>query len=304
MSGGVRTGEKGIIDPQVVLLDIAFFVFFLLYTFIIIVFRESVVAWAIALRDLVIAAVVVGVSSIVIRHRGENTRAILRGLLVVAACGLLFKVAEQTQHAFIGGWLDEQIISLDHALWGMETSGALQQFVHPLLTEWMMFAYVVYIPLIPFTLFVVSGSGGEKGIHDYLLNLSLSYLLCYVGFMLYPLATQMHHDPGMYTVPLEGWFFTWCGEWMRMNVHAPGAALPSPHCAAATVILVMFHRYHRRLFYVVLPVILTLYAATVYCRYHYLWDSIAGILTAVVVLTASPKLVQSIAARSRRPIVR
>ncbi|MCZ6776284.1 MAG: hypothetical protein O7D34_07500, partial [Ignavibacteria bacterium] len=62
-----------------------------------------------------------------------------------------------------------------------------------------------------------------------------------------------------------------------------------PHCAAGTVMLAMLYRYNRKLFYPAVPVLISLYVATVYGRYHYTADGIAGILAAVFVLKFSPK---------------
>ena len=60
--------------------------------------------------------------------------------------------------------------------------------------------------------------------------------------------------------------------------------------AAATVMLAMFFRYRRPLFYASLPFFLTLYVSTVYGRYHYAADAVAGILVALAVIKGGPKL--------------
>ena len=60
--------------------------------------------------------------------------------------------------------------------------------------------------------------------------------------------------------------------------------------------LVMLYRYNRSLFYVALPTFLILYVATVYGRYHYAWDGIAGILSAIGVLKFSPKVTVAVEA--------
>jgi membrane-associated phospholipid phosphatase len=54
----------------------------------------------------------------------------------------------------------------------------------------------------------------------------------------------------------------------------------------------MSWRYSRRLAWVLTPVILTLYVATVYCRYHYLTDAVFGIATAVAALALTPRLMR------------
>lgn len=77
---------------------------------------------------------------------------------------------------------------------------------------------------------------------------------------------------------------------MRSNVHYPGGSLPSPHCAIGTVMIVMLYRHNRRAFALLAAPLVTIYAATVYGRYHYSLDVIAGIAAAILSLKASPLL--------------
>lgn len=215
-------------------------------------------------------------------------------LHVVAVLGLfqfLFGAIADLQHIVIDGWMDDVLISTEHSLIGTESSLFLQQFVNPVLTEWMMFAYVMYVPFLPLVALICYWSSGTRAAKDYLLNLSLANIVCYIGFVVFPVASPLYHWPQMYTVPLEGGFFTWCGEWIRQTQHYAGGSLPSPHCAAGTVMLAMLYRYNRTLFYVGLPTFLTLYVSTVYGRYHFAWDGVAGIVTALLVVKFSPKLI-------------
>lgn len=190
--------------------------------------------------------------------------------------------------------MDDVLLSLERSITGTEMSVYLQRFVHPALTEWFMFSYVMYIPLLPITAIICYQSGGSKGVYDYLFHLLLVNIICNAGFILFPIASQMYYSPHQYTVPLQGGFFTWCGEWMRSNVHFPGGSLPSPHCAVGTVMLMMLYRYNRKALYITAPVLISIYAATVYGRYHYIWDCIAGIIAAVIVLKTAPVLITAL----------
>ena len=127
---------------------------------------------------------------------------------------------------------------------------------------------------------------------DYLLHLALVNIVCYLGFIVFPVAGPLVFYPEKFTVPLHGGFFAWCGEWIRSNMHYPGGSLPSPHCAAWTTMLLMLYRHNRKVFYLTLPLLVTIYPATVYGRYHYLWDSLAGILVAFLVVVLCPFLVR------------
>jgi membrane-associated phospholipid phosphatase len=55
----------------------------------------------------------------------------------------------------------------------------------------------------------------------------------------------------------------------------------------------MSRRYVRRWFYILGPVILSLYVSTVYGRYHYVADSVAGIALGLVGMLACPSMVRA-----------
>lgn len=205
-----------------------------------------------------------------------------------------FQLAGELQDTIVTGWKDDQLLRIEYAVLGTETSLYLQRFVTPFLTEAMMFAYVAYVPLLPLIGYVCFRNGGINATSHYLFVLSLAYAGCYLGFILFPVASQMYHRPELYTVPLEGGFFTWCAEWMRANAHYPGGSLPSPHCAAATIMLGMLHRYARKVFYVLLPTMLLLYISTVFGRFHYIWDMIAGVVLGIAVLKGHPVVLKTI----------
>ncbi|MCX6995564.1 MAG: phosphatase PAP2 family protein [Kiritimatiellaeota bacterium] len=63
-----------------------------------------------------------------------------------------------------------------------------------------------------------------------------------------------------------------------------GAAFPSSHVAIATVILYYTFRYARPAAWVLTPLIVSLMVATVYCRYHYAIDVLAGLATAALLI--------------------
>ena len=65
---------------------------------------------------------------------------------------------------------------------------------------------------------------------------------------------------------------------------APGAAFPSSHVAVALATLYFTFRYLPRIRVIHTIVVVLLCVATIYCRYHYAVDVIAGIATAVVLV--------------------
>jgi membrane-associated phospholipid phosphatase len=71
---------------------------------------------------------------------------------------------------------------------------------------------------------------------------------------------------------------------------APGAALPSSHVAIALCTVYFSFRYLPRIRHLHLVMALLLCLSTVYCRYHYVIDVVAGCLTAAVLLPLANRL--------------
>ena len=214
---------------------------------------------------------------------GELWYTVLHISLVVGLYSFLFQAIAPMQHIIHPDWLDPHIIALETQIFGGELSLLLDRYTFPVLTEWMMFAYVIYVPLVPAVAIFCYLAAGNKAAEEYLLVLVISYAFCFIGFVLFPVATPLFYMPEAYQVELDGWLFTWFGEWIRENQHNPGGGLPSPHTAASTVMLFFMYKYNRKIFYILLPIMVTLYISTAYARYHYITDAVLGIITASVI---------------------
>jgi len=194
------------------------------------------------------------------------------------------------QQIFHDRWYDDILLKMENSITGSETSLLLQYITTPILTEWMMFAYVIYVPLLPLVAFLCYKESGRFAGENYLLALAVVNSFCFIGFILLPVQTPMFYRPELYSVPLDGGIFSWAGEWMRANQHYVGGALPSPHTAASTVMLIFISRYASKYKYYLLPIVFTIYIATIYGRYHYAWDSMAGIITGIATVKIIPQI--------------
>lgn len=63
----------------------------------------------------------------------------------------------------------------------------------------------------------------------------------------------------------------------------PTAAFPSSHVGISTIVMIMAWRVSRKLAFILLPLYVLLCCATVYIQAHYLIDSIAGMISALLV---------------------
>jgi membrane-associated phospholipid phosphatase len=245
--------------------------------------RSRVPAWrTVVLGNAAVAAGYLVAGAAARRVRRPAAGAALRAGTVCGALAYLFSAVAPLQLVIHGRWLDGAVIAFEHSALGAQPTLWLQRFVRPWLTEWMMFAYVAYILLYPLVCAAIWRVDGA--LERCLMALAAVNVTCDLGFIVLPVAGPVPFLGDAFTVPLRGWVFTWMGEMIRTNLHFVGGSLPSPHCAAATVLWVMAWRHRRWLALALAPIVATLYVSTVYCRYHYASDAVAGIVVAVVAL--------------------
>ena len=266
------------------------------FTLLALVFSRQVEGWwVLCLKNAAAAAVYLLLNQLGGRAGSGWAKFWFRTAAVTLAYAYLFGAVDKLQLILHGRWLDSVVVDGEQRLFGAQPTLWLQQFTTPALTEWLMFCYVVYIPLYPALCAVIYHLRGPEAVEDYFFTLGLTNILCDLGFILFPVAGPIAALGKLYTVPLKGYAWTWLGELVRSRLHYVGGSIPSPHAAAATVMWAMAYRYHRPSFYVLAPIILSLYVSTFYLRYHYLTDAFVGIAVAVLALRAAPTARKAIA---------
>ena len=182
---------------------------------------------------------------------------------------------------FFNHFFDIYIINLENSIFGIHPTIWFQQFNDPLFTEWMMFGYSFYLMLIPITTGWLYYSGKKAESEHTLTSLMISFYFCYILFSLIPVAGPRLAMTDLYTVKFSGYIFKSITEAMEAGPMLHGGAFPSAHCSAATVMLLLSYKYDKKLFFWVMPVIITLYISTVYGRYHYPIDVLAGMIVGI-----------------------
>lgn len=259
------------------------------FSLLTVLFSGSIDGWGILLGKNIAVAVLY----IVLVHFSRlSSRKLLRFLLRVGAVTLayayLFGAVDKLQLAIHGEWLDAYVLDAEQYIFGLQPTLWLQHITAPALTEWLMFSYVIYIPMYPVLSGIIYYLRGELAMEDYIFTLGLTNILCDLGFILFPVAGPIPSIGHLYTVPLDGYVFAAIGEFIRSHLHYIGGTIPSPHAAAATVMWIMAYRYHRPSFVVITPIVLSLYVSTFYGRFHYLTDAVVGIAVALLALGLTP----------------
>ena len=259
--------------------------------------RATVPRWPhLVATNVGVAALVLASAALVSRLRRPIPVFLLRTVTVTLSYAYLFEAVAGLQLILHGRFRDDLVLAFEDRLFGVQPTLWLERLVTPSLTEWLMFCYVVYLPLYPILCGILQWKRGEAAVEEYFFTLGIANVLCDLGFILFPVASPMYWMPGRFRVPLEGWVFTWAGELVRTKTHFPGGSIPSPHAAAATVMWLMAWKYHRPTFWLLSPVILSLYVSTVYGRFHYVTDAVLGIATGVLAVILAPPLLRAWAA--------
>lgn len=198
------------------------------------------------------------------------------------------------------GYLDPTFIRLDHGIFGVQPSLTLMQSL-PFwpISEVMYasyFSYYIMIAGVGLALFLRD----RRQFFHYVSVVSFVFYVCYLIYIFTPVMGPriFHRVLDGYELPAElqpvaapefpaavqtGVFFR-IMVWIYDTFEAPGAAFPSSHVAVALTTLYFSCRYLRPIRLIHLVVGLLLCLSTVYCRYHYAVDVVAGVITALVLL--------------------
>jgi membrane-associated phospholipid phosphatase len=198
-------------------------------------------------------------------------------------------------------FLDPTFVRLEERLFGGQPSLAFMSRAPQLwLSEFFYASYFSYYLMIAGVGLILLLRNRTQFFH-FVSVVSFAFYICYFIFILLPvvgprifysevlppaLMTELLHGsvPPPYPDALQS---GWCFNLMKLIYHhfeAFGAAFPSSHVVVAIVTAWFSWRYLPRLRWLHLALVPPLCAATVYCRYHYLVDVIAGVAVAMVLL--------------------
>lgn len=175
--------------------------------------------------------------------------------------------------------IDAGLIAIDAALFGVHPTVWLSQFASPLLTEVMQICYAMFylLPLAIGLALLRRGKQAEYETAAFMITYGL--FLSYLGYFPTPAVGPRFtlHDIELLNQELPMPDF---GLGLRALIASTSGRVhdcfPSGHTDITLCLLLLAWRYHRKLFWLLLPVGVTLISATVYLRYHYAIDLVAG----------------------------
>jgi membrane-associated phospholipid phosphatase len=255
-------------------------------------FLQTSIVLPLAIMTLLIA---VGL----VRRRGR-TLALVRDWLPLILIVLVYENFHDLTDLVRPETVDGVLRRLDERLLGVEPALALSPISRPWLTEYMTFCYALYFVYPTIVLATLYARGEFVRFREFGLALSLAFYLGLFGYVLVPAIGPRYALAAELGRPLDG-------IWLTARAAAAWDALesvkrdcfPSLHTALTTISLVYFWRYRntwkwgRFLLFVCAPLIFSLWCSTIYLRYHYLVDVLAGFALAFFCCSAAPALVRA-----------
>ena len=188
-----------------------------------------------------------------------------------------FEELQALVHAIHRGWFDRWLIQFDYNLAGLHPSVWLARFANPALNDAMQFAYMtyfLYLVILPAILYIQKD---HLAFWTVMVSTAIAHYSVYVIAVLVPVESPYFALASLNPTTLKGGAFTATIELIEHFGRVHGAAFPSAHVAGSMVAILAAWRYRPWLFWLCLPFFTTMCVATIYGRYHYVADVLAGL---------------------------
>jgi membrane-associated phospholipid phosphatase len=186
---------------------------------------------------------------------------------------------------------DTQLYDLDLRVFGVEPTVWIGKFHHPLLTDWMSITYGLYfiVPMILATMLSIRGRRGDftEMVTATVIQMGIGFITC----LFIPAGPPRHYAPLLNGIfqpahlhSMTGLMELQQGAFDTADPMLTHSAFPSLHCSMGMLALLFAARYsdavsrkYPRLFFrIVVVLVVSLWASTIYLRHHWFFDCVAG----------------------------
>lgn len=195
--------------------------------------------------------------------------------------------------------VDAQLHALDLRVLGFEPAVAFDRFVTPATTEWFSFFYFGYFLIVAGHVFpMLLTNQPRRVLGEFALGFLALFCIGHVLYIVVPGHGPYQHLASQFQHELSGpvWWRAVRGAVDSVDIRARTDIFPSLHTAAPTY-LALFSIRHRRLVpfrYTWLPLTIAssqIILSTMFLRWHYAVDVVAGLALATAVAVVAPRLV-------------
>jgi len=186
---------------------------------------------------------------------------------------------------------DQWLAGLDYRIWHANPTVWLERIHHPVVTELLQDAYTLFVPAVLLVAFLIWMKHGYADFEYYAFLIALGFLASYIGYIAVPARGPRFLLNHLQHVPLEGlWLFRSMQSTLDRLESAHYDCFPSGHTELTILAWWGSRMVSNRLFRIYFAYTPILIFATVYLRYHYTVDVLAGAGLAVALIWLAPAL--------------
>ncbi len=181
------------------------------------------------------------------------------------------------------------LIKADELLFGTQVSYLLQDYIKPWITDLMYFGYSLHF-FFPFILALYFYTRGrEKHFQELMLAVVTVSCIGYVGYLTFPSTSPVYvleYERGLEGGKVSDFVLA---EIDKVRSEQSDCCLfPSLHVGISCVTLILAFKRERKIFIVLLPLIVLSWMSTIYLRRHFIIDIIAGWIIAAMAIYLTP----------------
>jgi membrane-associated phospholipid phosphatase len=196
---------------------------------------------------------------------------------------------------------DQWLASLDHRLWGVNPTVWLEGIENRPLTEFLQLVYTVFVPVVLLIAWLIWKRGRYADFRYYAFLIALGFLASYIGYLIVPARGPRFLLSNLQNKPLRGlWLFDGMQTALDRLESAHYDCFPSGHTELTILAWWSSRQISSCLFWLYFSYTLGIIFATVYLRYHYTIDLLAGALLAFVLVVEAPAIYQKLSGERDR----
>ena len=190
---------------------------------------------------------------------------------------------------------DAWLAELDLRLWGSNPTVWLERLRSPLLVEALVIVYSGFVPVILIMALIMWQKKQFDDFRYYAFLIALGFLTSYVGYLLVPARGPRFLLRHLQTYELQGLrLFHWLTATLDRIESAHYDCFPSGHTEMTILAWWGSRAISANLFRLMFVYTLGVVFATVYLRYHYTVDVMAGAIVAGGVIAIAPRIYRAL----------
>jgi membrane-associated phospholipid phosphatase len=186
---------------------------------------------------------------------------------------------------------DLWLAHLDYAFWHSNPTVWLERVASRPLTEFLQIVYSLFIPVVISVALIFWLRKQYASFRYYAFLIATGFLASYIGYFIVPARGPRFILHDLQHAPLHGlWLFALLQSTLDRLESAAYDCFPSGHTELAILAWWGSRQLSRRVTYLYFAYALCIMFSTVYLRYHYTVDILAGALLALILILSMPAL--------------